>query len=80
LASFDKKFLEFPTFADSVGEASHVVMVRNGSTTVLTLPKRYFRVTPRNGHQRSGPAGPFSAKSDVQTGGLLLPLNPGKQT
>ena len=27
----DTKFLEFPTFADSVGEASHVVMVRNGS-------------------------------------------------
>src|SRR6266849_5741365 len=34
---------------------------RFGSKTVLTAPKRHFRVTPRNGHRQNGPVGPVRA-------------------
>jgi len=37
------------------------VHVGAGSKTVLTAPKRHFRVTPRNGHRQAVPACPKSA-------------------
>jgi hypothetical protein len=37
-------------------------MVRFGSKTVMTAPKRYFRSTPNNGHHQTGPLGPVRAR------------------
>ena len=42
------------SFADMIGMSP-------SAKTVLTAPKRHFRVTPRNGHRQAVPACPKSA-------------------
>src|ERR1017187_8239777 len=39
------------------------VFTQPGSKTVLTALKRHFRSTPNNGHQQTGPVGPFRANN-----------------
>jgi hypothetical protein len=46
-------------------------MVRFGSKTVMTAPKRYFRSTPNNGHHQTGPLGPVRAMNGLTLTWLL---------